>query len=311
MDNVNGVRLRRLDLNALVVLHTLLQTGSVSQSAERLCLGQPAISHVLKHLRAEFGDELLYRSGRGMALTPLAQSLRQPLLDWLNEAQRLFVSHAGFDPSAAQGTLHLAMPDLLEAVLLPSVLVALYQQAPGLNLSIEAMPSRQVATALEEGHVSGALGYFPELNPRLSRLPLFNSRFIALYHPSLLDLPARLGLADLTPVPHLHTSYVGDGAGLIERCLSARGLTRRVVAHGASLLALPMLLESMAAVAVLPEAMSGYLRERHPALSQVAIDDPDLTIDIEMVWHPRLSSDPLWGFVRGVIAAEAARLFGA
>ncbi|TDR82954.1 LysR family transcriptional regulator [Paludibacterium purpuratum] len=311
MDNINSVRLRRLDLNALVVLHSLLQTGSVSLSAERLCLGQPAVSHVLKHLRSELGDELLYRHGRGMALTPLAQSLRQPLQAWLAEAQRLFLSTAAFDPAAAIATVQLAMPDLLEAVLLPNVLRSLHGQAPGLNLSIEAMAARQVEAALEDGRIGCAIGYFPGLSTRLPRQALFRSRFIALYHPALLTLPERLGLADLAEVVHLHTSYAGDGDGLIERGLRAHGLARRVVARGASLLAMPELLESMAAVAVLPDAMAAYLSQRHPALRQVAIDEPDLHIDIEMVWHPRLSGDLLQGFVRTVITEEAAHLFGA
>jgi DNA-binding transcriptional LysR family regulator len=309
MDNIDGIRLRRLDLNALVVLHTLLQTASVSLSAERLCLGQPAISHVLKHLRAELGDELLYRRGRGMALTPLAQSLRQPLLEWLNEAQSLFTSTAGFDPATVVDTVQLAMPDLLEAVLLPSVLSTLTQQAPGLNLSIEAMPARQVEAALDDGRIRAALGYFSDLSGHLSRQRLFSSNFIALYHPELMTLPEKLSLEDLIDIPHLHTSYVGSGAGLIEDRLRAHDMTRRVVAHGASLLALPVLLESMAAVAILPAAMATYLRQCHPRLRQVAIDEEELTIDIEVVWHPRLSGDPILGLIRSVFSEQAERLF--
>ncbi|WP_215781916.1 LysR family transcriptional regulator [Paludibacterium sp. B53371] len=309
MDNINGLRLRRLDLNSLVVLHTLLQTRSVSLSARQLCLGQPAISHVLKHLREQFADELLYRHGRGMALTPLAQSLSQPLAAWLGEGQRLFASQQAFDPSEAQGTVRLAMPDLLEAILLPGMLQAMQHQAPQLNLAIEAMPAAQVEGALEEGRISAAFGYFPRPGRQWQHLPLFKTSFIALYHPALISLPPTVGLADLVAMPHVHTSYVDEGSGLIEQVMTRRGLPRRVVVHGAGLLALPVLLETLAAVAVLPQTMAAWLRQHHPMLCQVPVLDPEMQIEIEMVWHTRLASDPLLGFVRGIVSQEVDRRF--
>lgn len=307
MANINSLRLRRLDLNALVVLHTLLQTRSVSQSAQQLRLGQPAISHILKHLREQFGDDLLYRHGRGMALTPLAQSLSQPLAAWLDKAQRLFASQQLFDPGQAQGTVRLAMPDLLEALLLPGMLQAIHQQAPQLNLVIEAMPAAQVEGALEDGRISAAFGYFPRPGRHWQHLPLFNTRFIALYHPALIQLPPQVGLADLVAMPHVHTSYVDEGSGLIEQFMASRGLPRRVMVHGAGLLALPALLETLAAVAVLPQTMAAWLRQHHPTLCQVPVQDPEMQIEIEIVWHTRLANDPLLAFVRGIVSQEVGR----
>ena len=55
--------LRRLDLNLLVTLADLLDSRSVSRTAERLGRTQPAISLALSRLRAHLDDPLLIRSG--------------------------------------------------------------------------------------------------------------------------------------------------------------------------------------------------------------------------------------------------------
>jgi LysR family transcriptional regulator, mexEF-oprN operon transcriptional activator len=310
MDNIDGARLRRLDLNNLVVLHTLLQTRSVSQSAAQLFIGQPAVSHVLKRLREHFNDELLYRYGRQMELTPLAQSLKQPLHDWLTAAQAMVYLSEGFDPGRATGTLKLAMPDLLEASLLPALLRDLQAQAPGVTVSIEAMQAQRVDAALEEGRIEAAVGYFPSLPTSMRRKPLFTSRFLCVYHRDRLTLPARLGIDTLIELPHVHTTYTGNSFSLIDHRLQAHGHRRRIVSSGASLLAIPALLEQIAAVAVLPDTVYAILARQHPALACAHLDGEAMDIPIELVWHPRLDQAPLQRFARALLASEASRLFG-
>jgi DNA-binding transcriptional LysR family regulator len=309
MDNIDCVRLRRLDLNTLAVLHTLLQTCNVSRSADRLCLGQPAISHILKRLREHFGDELLCRNGRRMELTPLAETLKQPLADWLAQGQRLLAPQGEFNPAIAEGTLRLAMPDLLEASLLPALIEALQQQAPRLAISIEAMPSQQVAAALADGRVEAAVGYFPDIPPGLRRTLLFNAEFVCVCNSRLVSLPSPLLLRDLASLPHIYTSYLGTTASVIDQRLHQLGLSRRIIASGASLLAIPSMLERIAAVAVLPDTILRLLQAAHPALDIVRIDDAQMDIPIEMIWPARLEQDPLQRFVRTLLIQKTAEIY--
>ncbi|MBD3814522.1 MAG: LysR family transcriptional regulator, partial [Betaproteobacteria bacterium] len=48
---MNRNDLRRLDLNLLIVFETLMHERSVTRAAEKLFLGQPAISAALARLR--------------------------------------------------------------------------------------------------------------------------------------------------------------------------------------------------------------------------------------------------------------------
>jgi DNA-binding transcriptional LysR family regulator len=64
-----------LDLNLLPALQALLEEGNVTRAAERLQMGQPAMSAALGRLRRHYHDELLVRVGREYRLTPFARTL--------------------------------------------------------------------------------------------------------------------------------------------------------------------------------------------------------------------------------------------
>lgn len=71
--------LRCIDLNLLVVFEVLMQERSVSRAAEKLSLGQPAVSGALVRLRRLFNDPLFQRNGRTMVPTARALSAAQTL----------------------------------------------------------------------------------------------------------------------------------------------------------------------------------------------------------------------------------------
>ena len=70
---------KRLDLNLLVTLETLLVERNVTKAAARLHLSQPAVSTQLSRLRHEFDDLLLIPAQRGMTPTAKAMELLDPL----------------------------------------------------------------------------------------------------------------------------------------------------------------------------------------------------------------------------------------
>jgi len=308
MSNVNPLLLRKLDLNSLVALHSLLATQSVSRSAAQLCIGQPAVSHILKHLRQVLGDELLCRCGRGMVLTPFATELFVPLTHWLEQGQLLFQSPHPFNPAAVCTTVRVAMPDLLESAVLPRLIAYLQQNAPGVVLEVEAMPAPEVDAALEQGRIASAMGYFPDLGHRFLRQPLFQAAFVVMYNPRRLSLPDPLTLSDLALPPHVYTSYAGSSASIVDAYFQQRALERRVIASCASLLAIPAILEQVPAVAVLPEMIAQVMTRYDRALVMRPISDCELRVPIEQVWHPRLAQDPLQGFIREAVARQVAEL---
>lgn len=105
-------RLNKIDLNLLIVLLALLETGSTQGAAVRLGRTQSAASHALKRLRVLFDDPLLLRNGPVLTPTALALSLKQPLANLLGEAVSLVDSGTTFDPIRSTRELVVAAPDI-------------------------------------------------------------------------------------------------------------------------------------------------------------------------------------------------------
>ncbi|MGI9464819.1 MAG: LysR family transcriptional regulator, partial [Aestuariivirgaceae bacterium] len=90
--------LRNTDLNLLIVLHSLLHTRSVTKTAGRLNMSQPAVSRALAKLRATFDDKLFVKAAGGMLPTTRAQELMAPLATSLDVLHDLF-ARPEFDPA--------------------------------------------------------------------------------------------------------------------------------------------------------------------------------------------------------------------
>ena len=70
---MNRNDLRRVDMNLLVIFEALMFEKNLTRVAEKLFIGQPAVSAALGRLRDLFDDPLLLRNGR--AMEPTARAL--------------------------------------------------------------------------------------------------------------------------------------------------------------------------------------------------------------------------------------------
>jgi DNA-binding transcriptional LysR family regulator len=113
------VELRKIDLNLLLLLDVLIEERSVTRTAKRLSMTQPALSNALNRLREMLNDPLLERSNEGMEPTPYALSIAKPIKRILNELGDLFAQKADFDPLETTRCFTIAMESMLTGLTLP------------------------------------------------------------------------------------------------------------------------------------------------------------------------------------------------
>jgi LysR family nod box-dependent transcriptional activator len=143
---------RNFDVGLLVALDALLTEKSVTRAGERLHLSQPATSIILGRLREYFGNQLLVPSGRRMVLTPLAESLVQPVRSCLIQIQHTVASKTEFNPAASDRKFCLAASDYVTAVLLPQVMEEAARQAPGIKFELVRL-DESMEQRLEKGDI--------------------------------------------------------------------------------------------------------------------------------------------------------------
>ena len=299
--------LHRIDLNLLVALDALARERSVTKAAERTGVTQSAMSHTLRRLRELFDDPLLVRGRGGMVLTPRAEALAVPLRSGLVSLARTLAEPAAFEPEHASRTFRIVSPDLFDALFLPALLKRLGHEAPSVDLAVVPTPKR-LSDSLETGDID--LAIYPvlldpqpfdlgtQVDAELQSRTLFRDSFRCFVrndHPAITGR-RKLTLKTYTRLNHILVSPGGEGPGLVDRILQARGLKRRIalrVPHFAT--ALEVIAQSDL-VLTAPSSLSRCSTASTLASRPAPLDIPEHAIT--MIWHPRFTEDPAHRWLR-------------
>ena len=149
--------LHAFDLNLLVALDALLTERNVTQAGVRLNLSQSSMSGALSRLRSYFQDELLVPGGRRMVLTPLAETLVEPVRDLLLQTRQTLATKPRFDPATATRHISIAVSDYTIEILLSDVLRRARVLAPFITFRLQPIGNR-ASEALDAGELDFANG---------------------------------------------------------------------------------------------------------------------------------------------------------
>lgn len=218
-----------IDLNLLRVFDTLFELRSVTRAAARLNLTQSAVSHALGRLRHAIGDPLFVRGAAGLQPTARAVEVAPGLHEGLTRLRDALAPSA-FEPTAARREFTLSASAYFCALLIPALLAALRQAAPGVSIRIRP-PGPDLPAELDEGRIELALGVFGALPPRFSGEVLFSERMVwvaAADHPLV---GRRLDLRTVAAHPRLsietgrpfEVARAADDGGGLERRLEPLG----------------------------------------------------------------------------------------
>lgn len=282
---------RKIDLNLLIAFTVLFREQSVSLAADKLHLGQPAVSGVLSRLRTIFDDPLFIRSGNKMQPTAKAEALHQELLPLLEQLQTTLFQQAEFDPQQATATLTLGMTDWVEMWLMPKLIPALREAAPGLRLNVIASDPFSDAQRLEGGEMDMAVSVAAGGPRWLEREVLTTMPFTTLWHPQQLALTPPLDVATYAAQPHVMVSYREATSSHIDGLLAKAGHQRSLCYTTPHFAAIAGLLTTLPALATVPAGLAAdWQRVWGLAASPLPLEAEPF--EVALLWHQRHSSDP-------------------
>ena len=296
------MELARLDLNLLLVFHHLLREKRVSAVATVLGMSQPAVSSALGRLRTSLGDELFLRTQHGMAPTPYALQLAEPVATALDGLQQALNVRAAFDPATSERRFTLAMTDVGEMYFLPVLMDELAQTAPGVTLQVVAVTSASLGADMASGRTDLALGLLPQLQAGFFQQALFRQPYVCLMregHP--LAAAPSLALADFAAASHVRVIAAGTGHGRVDEALERQGLQRRIRLTVPHYVALGDVLGHSDLIATVPERFA----QRVTTPFGLTTRPLPLAVDgsvIHQFWHARLHKDPGHQWLRELVA---------
>ncbi len=307
---MHSAELARIDLNLLVVLHTLLETRSVTRTAERLGSSQPAVSRSLAKLRHLFGDKLMVKGASGMMPTLRAEAMIEPLANLLGNVET-FLLKPKFDPYLTDRVFRIATTDYGALAVLPNIAARLAREAP--NAAIEVVSfTRDVFRTLAEGQIDFIL-YSDNPVPGSFRMrELFRESFVSMVrrgHPLLDQIRGgkdALPLKIFTAWPHILVSVFGGQGGPIDTGLAERGLQRHVAMQVPYFATAAVITAASDLLVTMPSRAAHQLA---PRLGLVILKAPPLVKrwGYRLLWHERSHGDPGAVWLRRLVV-EGVRL---
>jgi DNA-binding transcriptional LysR family regulator len=300
--NLNGI-----DLNLLVALDALLSERSVTRAAERLSVGQPAMSATLRRLRKLFDDPLLTREGRTLSPTPLAESLARPVHDAIEAISSVLAVRGDFTPATDHRTFTIVASDYVGLVLLRPLIRELAGTAPRVRIVVRPVAPDFVSD-LRRDQVD--LAVVPrDIMPGGVGLPhadLFHDRYVCAVDAGNRDVGDRLTLEQFGAQPHL-ASAGGALPALGQRQLDSLGVSPRAELSTQTSLLAPFMLSGTDLITLVLERLGRQLQE--PAgVRLVEPPTPLQTITEAMYWSPRRAEDPGHRWLRDQMRRVAADL---
>lgn len=299
--------LRRLDLNLLLAFDVLIAECSVTRAAQRMSIGQPAMSASLARLRKFFDDPILVRNGRALVPTTRALMLIGPIRDALNSIESTVRAGQQFEPEISRRTFTIMASDYVLLLLLGPLLAALNAEAPSVQFRVSPVRP-DFAAAIEKSQLD-LLIYPDELVPadlQARSVILFTDRLVCAIDRDHPEVGERMTEEQFRTLPCI--SFGGSPTHTInEERLRELGIQRPVEILAQSFVAQPLMLPGTRLMATVPERLGRHFADQ----IGVRLLDPPLALSPlreAMFWSPRSDADPAHRWLRDRVQAAAAEL---
>jgi DNA-binding transcriptional LysR family regulator len=301
---------RTFDLNLLRIFDAIMTEQNLTRAAERLATTQPAVSNALKRLRETLDDELLMRTAHGMKPTARAEELWPAVRSALSSLEAA-IAPENFDVAETQATFRLAMADSTASLLLPRLMRAIKKEAPGLDIRMLPLTTRDPRAMLLQSDIDMAIGNFPGVVSQLSggqtsasairHQRLYSSESVCIMrkdHPLARD---ELTVDSYCAAHHALVSFSGRAHGPADEALAAMGRQRRIALTVNQFYTVGRVVAGTDLISVVPRhlvASTGVIE------SLVAKELPFTlpVVHVDMLWHERDTRHPSHKWIRGQFA---------
>jgi DNA-binding transcriptional LysR family regulator len=289
----------------LRVFDAVMIEQNLTRAASHLAMTQPAVSNAIKRLRESLGDELLIRTAYGVKPTPRAEALWPAVRQALASLEAAVVPES-FDVSKAHATFRMAMADATAAFWLPSLMRSIEKDAPGVNVRMVPLTTREPRPMLVRGDIDLAVGFFPGVAAQLSSestgSPIRHERLYSGHYVCVMRKNHPLAKVDLTldrycAANHLLVSFSGRAHGLSDEALAQLGRERRILLTVNQFFTAGRVVANSDLITVLPKhliASTGMT----DALVWRELPFTLPTVHLDMLWHERDARSPAHKWLR-------------
>ncbi len=280
------MKLHQIDLNLLLLFDALYRHRSVSAAADEISLSQSAFSHALARLRSRLDDELFIRNNNLMQPTLKAELIAEKLSRALPLMQQALNETVEFDPVTSQLEFKFTATDFTQHSLLPKLMAAVAQQAPGIKLTILPASDPSPAIQLENADIDFVLGFSHELqqSKTIGRQTWYCGDYCTIARSNHPALRKGLSLETFLELPHVLIAPWGEKSGIVDTSLAKLGLKRKIALQMPSVLVAPYSIINTNMLITIPRVVAEHCAQQ----IDIEIFETPLPIEgyqLNIYWH--------------------------
>jgi DNA-binding transcriptional LysR family regulator len=271
-----------VEIDQVETFVAIVRRGGFTRAAAALHLSQPAVSRRLDLLEREVGRPLFDRTSGGVRLTEAGRAFL-PHAEGLLASMRDGVEAVRALEQTDRGSVTVALVGTLASTALTARLQRFHRAHPGVRLALRTALSREVSALVRRGDAVLGLRYFPDPDPDLVSVRLYEEPLVTVCAPTHRLASARrpstpmLAGEPWVAFPLRQGSSGESYAQMLAQRLAALGLSEAEIVPIDSLTAQKRLVEAgfglglMPASAVEEELRLGTLRALDIAAMRLAV----------------------------------------
>ncbi|RJG06820.1 LysR family transcriptional regulator [Noviherbaspirillum cavernae] len=285
------MHISRVDLNLFTVFEAIYTEGSVTRASQKLNLTQPAISHALGRLRQMFDDPLFVRQGHTMVSTPLARNMIEPVRRALRGLEVTLNGLDQFDPATMPKQFKLGLRDVLEATILPPLIMRVSQQAPLADLAAIHVDRRELEGELAAGTLDAAIDVLLPLSNKVLHKRIDQDSTVVVVRKGHPEIDGALDIATYLKQDHILASSRRKGPGLQDFELSRFGLERRIRLRCQHYFAACRVVSQTNLILTMPGRYARIANQQFDnQILPFPLEVP--AFDVFLYWHSNVDNDP-------------------
>jgi DNA-binding transcriptional LysR family regulator len=300
-----------LDLNLLRVFDAVMTEQNLTRAADRLATTQPAVSNALKRLRETLDDDLLVRTAHGMKPTPRAEEI-WPAIRLALSGLEAAITPENFDVSETEAVFRLAMADSTASHLLPSLMRAIKQEAPGLDIRMLTLTTRDPRPMLLQSVIDIAVGSFPGVVAQLTggqdaassirHQRLYSGQAVCIMRKDHPLAKAPLTLDSYCAAQHALVSFSGRPHGPADEVLANLGRKRRIALTVNQFFTVGQVIAKSDLISIVPRHLIGSTGMSDVVVAkELPFELPPVHVD--MLWHERDTRNPSHKWLRNKLSS--------
>ncbi|WP_186379256.1 LysR family transcriptional regulator [Yersinia massiliensis] len=297
----------KFNTEILFFFKTLMETGSLTKTSEKLGISQASASRQLAHLRKLFKDDLFIRMHYGMKPTERAKLLFPQVVSRLFDLDQL-LKPAQFDPKRLSGLVRIGAVDNGIFVILSKVINDVVKISPHLCIEITLI-TETLFTQIENGILDMAI-YSDSLLPAdFHQADLFEESFSFVVHKSHpLAYYAKVGripsAQEIGKYRRVVVSVKGGRTGHVVTATPFDDARQTDVICVPYFSSIPFLLKGSELTSVLPTRLARHF-VKSAALVIIPSPSPPKKYNVRLIWHHRVHNNETNRWIRQLILSAA------